>query len=213
MKEYILNTEGGLTTDFPPDTFGFNMLQKELAKAMNPDIEEKKANALVKPFPLLKFRDGEARVVDESVIKKAIKEKDDKTLRELTKRPWTIQMVRETAMYKQGKIWELSKDHIDQMRAKDGYPSLLLPEDFEENKHSYLEKIQFIKQQFVFDQKDQDKLKKQCDECLLTLQKVKEIFRIVNIPLPREQENLAKYSKSLEACRLQVEVLLEDSDL
>lgn len=209
--DYILNTQGGLRIDFPQNRFGYNKIEYELVKAKNPEMDEKELKSFIRPFPRLKFKNGRAVVTDKKTIELAIKNKDVSTLAELIERPWPVEMIRETNSYKDQEIWELSKEHQDQIRRDDGSPSLIPPEDFHERKEKYEDQIEFIKQEFSFDFKDEEKLKNQCDEYLLTLQKVRDIYRIVNIAIPKEQMDLKRYSKSLEACRVLIEILFEDS--
>lgn len=194
--DYILNTQAGMRIDFPPNKFGYNDLEAKMVKKKNPDIDPGVLKGLIKPYPHLKFERGQAKVTENQTLEN----------------PWTIEMVRETQAYKDGHIWELSTEQVDEMRKQELYPSLIIPYDFKEKKHKYQEGIDFLKIPFK-PSKDEDKCKAECDEYLLTLQRVREIYRIVNITIPKEQKDLKRYAKLLEACRVQIEILLEENDL
>jgi hypothetical protein len=185
--EYIIQTNAGMRIDFPPNKFGFNDLEAKLVKEKNKDIGDDVLKSMIKPFPHLKFF-GQYTVSDEPSIEK----------------PWTIKMVRDTQAYKDGKVWELSNEQQDQIRKSNPYPSLVAPENFKKNIHEYIDGIEFLKKPF------KGKKKEECDEYLLTLKKVIGIYRIVNLTIPQEQENIEKYAKLLEASRVQIESLLEE---
>jgi hypothetical protein len=194
--DYILNTSAGMRIDFPPNKFGYNDLESKMAKSRTPDIDPEMLRGMIKPFPHLKFQRGQAIVTEERTLEN----------------PWTIDMIRQTQAYKEGKIWELSSEQIDQIRMQEPHPSMIIPPDFKKNKHEYTKGIDFLKIPFR-PSKDAAKCKAECDEYLLTLQKVRKIYRIVNITNVKEQEDLKRYARSLEACRTQIEILLEDNGL
>lgn len=186
--DYILNTKAGMRVDFPPNKFGYNDIEAKMVKKKNPDIDPLILKGMIKAYKHMVFNRGQFIVTEDATIEN----------------PWTIEMVRNTQVYKDGHIWELSADKVDEQRRQEPYASKLLPSDFKKNKHEYQAQIDFLRQKF------EGKTKEECDEYLLTLEAAIEVYRIVKITLPKEQEDLKRYAKSLEATRMLIEDLFED---
>lgn len=195
--DYILQTKKGLRIDFPANKFGYNDIEYKKIKGKNPGLDDNTLRQYIKPFPHMVFKDGQFIVTSEETIEN----------------PWSIDMVRETKAYKDGDVWELSQEHVDAIRSNDPHASMIIPSDYNDKILEHKPQINFLKEKFKVDFKDQKKAKEECDHYLLTLQKAMKIYRIVNISLPKETKNLKTYAALLEACRVQIEGLFEENGL
>jgi hypothetical protein len=207
--EYILNTKAGMRIDFPPNKFGYNDLEARNIKRLNNDADESLWKNTIKPYPHLKFRGSQAVVVDRQSIEEAFKNGDDEAIDNCIQNPWTIEMIRKTKAYKDGDVWELTFDQVDQIRKMNPYPSKILPEDFHIKKNEHKNDIEFLRKHF-YTPATKDITKEICDDYCLKLQAAIEKYRIVNVPLPQEHEDVKKYAKLLEASRIQIEMLFDD---
>lgn len=211
MTIQLRSTMREMSVAFPPKYFGPNRVPAEKyykdtvelvkkkynVKESNPKFDElfnrefdkKKYDGLTQPFyDNMEFTDWSFTLEDSPT----------------PECPWTIEMVRETMAYKQGRILEPSQEEREIVRKSTGEVSAIPPENFKADYVTCLGEFEFIQKTIKFEtQEEGHEYKKGLNEII-------EKYRIVNVPMPEYRDDIKKYAKELNASRVLIEMALDE---
>jgi hypothetical protein len=188
---YLLHSKySKQSISFPVDKFQYNTLAYDRETKRTPKVDVNYFKHLIQPYPTLRFDDGQFVVPKKPTVDC----------------PWKIEDIRETVAYKDGWIWEVGEEQIDQTRRETGEVSCILPDGFDYEELKACEKLKKLAVPFEGKKTEDGTVKAPTQKALEGqnefLKEIIKTYRFVNIPLSTKPN-----VKKLEACR---ELMLDE---